>query len=158
MIYTQQDKLFLTEAIKLSQESFNEGAFPAGAIIVKNNEIIIQTTSAKFSKNVYHAEYKSIGLALEILDSKLTDCILYTSMQPCLMCLSKSYWSGIRKIFYAIDKKSVPNDICYESNLNNLEIANNFNENIELLQIEELENDALLIVNKWLDKYYSKDN
>lgn len=154
--YSQQDKQYLSESIEMSQKSLGEGAFPAGAIIVKDNEILTKTTSAQFPKIIYHAESKSIDLAIEKLNIQLSNCVLYASMQPCLMCLSRSYWAGIRKIFYAISKSNVPSEICYESNLNYLDITSRFNEKIELVQIEELENNALNIVNKWLDNYNSK--
>jgi tRNA(Arg) A34 adenosine deaminase TadA len=146
------------KAVELSEKSYNEGAFPAGALIVRDNIIISEATSAKFPKINFHAESKAIDEAINKLNQQLDDCILYTSMEPCLMCLSRAYWAGIRKINFVIKKESVPSEICYESNHDHIELLTKFNVEIELIQTPELEVEALKVVRKWLDDQSETSN
>lgn len=148
-IYTAEDVAFTKQAIEMAQRSFDEGAFPAGAILVKDGVVVSSNTSVKYPKIIYHAESKTIDEAMDKLDMQLTDCTLYTSMEPCLMCLSRAYWAGIRKIYFAIKKESVNYKICYESNHNHFGLLEKFNEKIELVHITELEEAALKIVFTW---------
>ncbi|HQF36272.1 MAG TPA: deaminase [Candidatus Dojkabacteria bacterium] len=133
--YDKNDIEFFKIAIEMSHQSYEEGAFPAGAVIVKNGKIISKTTSASFPKINYHAESKSIDIAINDLNEQLTDCTLYASVEPCLMCLSRSYWAGIRRIVLAVKKENVPYTLCYESNLDHLELVKKFNENIKLVYV-----------------------
>ncbi len=146
--YSEKDIRYVKEAIKISKNSFKRGAFPAGAILVQNTQIIAKNTSDKYPKIIFHAESKTIDRAINKLNAQLSNCTLYCSMEPCLMCLSRAYWSGIRKIVFAIKKESVPYQSCYESNHSNYELLEKFNEKIELVHIKELENEALRVVNK----------
>lgn len=150
--YSEEDTEFLKMAIEMSHQSYEEGAFPAGAVIIKDGEVLSKTTSAAFPKINYHAESKSIDIAINELNEQLTDCTLYASMEPCLMCLSRSYWAGIRKVIFAIKKEDVPYSLCYESNLNNFDLMEKFNEKIELVHIEKLQNEAMGDVVAWLEK------
>jgi tRNA(Arg) A34 adenosine deaminase TadA len=70
-------------------------------------------------------------------------------MEPCLMCLTRAYWGGIRKIVYVIEKEKVDSKTCYESPINQIELAKSFNEEIELIHLEELEDEALKTYNNW---------
>lgn len=151
--YENQDVEFLKMAIEMSHQSYEEGAFPAGAVIVKDGKVISKTTSATFPKINYHAESKSIDIAINELNEQLTDCTLYASMEPCLMCLSRSYWAGIRKIVFAVKKENVPYSSCYESNLNHFDLMEKFNEKIQLVYIEELQDEAMKDVKVWLEKH-----
>ena len=151
--YENQDVEFLKMAIEMSHQSYDEGAFPAGAVIVKDGKVISKTTSATFPKINYHAESKSIDIAINDLNEQLTDCTLYASMEPCLMCLSRAYWAGIRKIVFAVKKENVPYSSCYESNLNHFDLMEKFNEKIQLVHIEELQDEAMKDVKVWLEKH-----
>ena len=146
--YSKEDIGFVKLAIKTAEESLEAGAFPAGAVLVKDNKIIAKSISAKYPEIIYHAESSTIDKAMTELHSQLTDCTLYTSMEPCLMCLSRGYWAGIRKIVFALKKESTLRNH-YESNHSTNEILERFNEKIELIQIEELENEALFLVREW---------
>jgi short-subunit dehydrogenase/deoxycytidylate deaminase len=151
--YNNTDIDYLKIAIEMSRQSYEEGAFPAGAVIVKDGKILSKTTSATFPKINYHAESKSIDIAINDLNEQLTDCTLYASMEPCLMCLSRAYWAGIRKVVFAVKKENVPYSSCYESNLNHFDLMEKFNEKIQLVHIEELQNDAMKEVSVWLEKH-----
>lgn len=140
---------FAKKALNMARNSFEEGAFPAGAVLVKDNKIVSQNTSAKWPQIIFHAESKTIDEAMTKLNEQLVDCTLYCSMQPCLICMSRAYWAGIRKIFYVINKESVSYKTCYESDLDHGNILEHFNEKIELIQVPELEEEALKLVRKW---------
>ncbi|MEI6887231.1 MAG: deaminase [bacterium] len=146
------DFKFLEQAINMSVKSYNEGAFPAGAVVVNNGKMITSTTSTKFPKINFHPESKAIDISINSLNAQLQDCTLYASMEPCLMCLSRAYWAGIRRIVFAVKKENVPYKICYESNLNNMEVLESFNEKIELVHVNELQEKAMKTVSLWLEE------
>jgi len=75
---SSNDKKWLRLAIEMSEKSFNEGAFPAGAVIVKDNIEVAKDISARFPKIVFHAESNTIDASMNKLSSQLTGCVLYT--------------------------------------------------------------------------------
>ncbi|KAA0231465.1 nucleoside deaminase [candidate division KSB1 bacterium] len=97
---------FLSEAIRLSLEAVRNGiGGPFGAVIVKDSEIIgrgcNQVTSTK--DPTAHAEIVAIREACRRLGSfHLKGCELYSSCEPCPMCLAAIYWAKIAKVFYAL--------------------------------------------------------
>lgn len=81
---------------------------PFGAVIVKNNQIIGVGRNQVTSTNdpTAHAEIQAIRAACQFLNSfQLTDCELYTSCEPCPMCLGAIYWSRLKTIYYNCTKK-----------------------------------------------------
>ena len=95
---------FMRDAIGLSMEKMhaNEGG-PFGAIIVRGGEIIARGWNQVTSTNdpTAHAEVTAIREACRRLnDFRLTGCELYTSCEPCPMCLSASYWSRLDRIYF----------------------------------------------------------
>jgi len=95
---------FMTRAIELSVKSVNNGTGPFGAVVVKDNKIISEgfntVTIAKDPTS--HAEIVAIRNACKVLnDFSLKRCNLYTTCEPCPMCLSAIYWARIDKIYYA---------------------------------------------------------
>ena len=95
---------FMKRAIELSIKSVNSGTGPFGALIVKDNKVISEgfnkVTLAKDPTS--HAEIVAIRNACKILNNfSLEDCALYTTCEPCPMCLSAIYWARIKKIYYA---------------------------------------------------------
>lgn len=100
---------WMQEAINLSIEGMenNEGG-PFGAIIVKDNKIIGKGNNKVTSSNdpTAHAEVVAIRDACNNLNSfQLEGCILYTSCEPCPMCLGAIYWARPDKVFYACTKE-----------------------------------------------------
>jgi short-subunit dehydrogenase len=148
--YSEKDIEFLKLAIEMSHESYKKGAFPAGAVILKAGNVLTKTVSATYPQIIFHAESKAIDQVMAELNDQLNDCILYASMEPCLMCLSRAYWAGIRRIVFAVKKENVPHYSCYESNLNHYDLMEKFNEKIELVHIKELQDEAMIDVRKWL--------
>ncbi len=105
---TEQDVNFMRRAIELAQEGIdaNVGG-PFGAIVVKDGEIIGEGNNCVTSNNdpTAHAEIMAIRKACEkIGDFQLTDCTIYTSCEPCPMCLGAIYWARPAQIFYACNK------------------------------------------------------
>jgi len=102
---TEKDEYFMRRAISLAQEGIdsNSGG-PFGAVVVKDGEIIGEGCNRVTSTNdpTAHAEVVAIRNACQKLNSfQLDDCILYTSCEPCPMCLGAIYWARPSKIFYA---------------------------------------------------------
>lgn len=80
---------------------------PFGAVVVKNGEIIAASGNKVTSTNdpTAHAEVSAIRLACEKLNTfDLKGCVVYTSCEPCPMCLSAIYWARLDKVYYANTK------------------------------------------------------
>ncbi|MBQ5747729.1 MAG: nucleoside deaminase [Bacteroidales bacterium] len=99
---------FMSRAIELAAE--NAGSVtggPFGAVIVKDGEIVA-AQSNKVTVDIdptAHAEVNAIREACKVLGTfDLSGCILYSSCEPCPMCLSAAYWAHIDKIYYAADR------------------------------------------------------
>lgn len=95
----------MREAIRLAFEGMRNGTGgPFGAVVVKNGEIIGRGNNRVAASNdpTAHAEIVAIREACRHLGHfQLEDCILYTSCEPCPMCLGAIYWARPKKIFYA---------------------------------------------------------
>ena len=105
---TEQDKAFMREAIRLADESVKNGGGPFGAVIVKDGEIIAGRSNSVTLDNdpTAHAEVNTIREACRKLGTfDLSHCVIYTSCEPCPMCLGAIYWARISRIYYANTKK-----------------------------------------------------
>lgn len=99
---------FMAMATKLSYDNIDKGGGPFGAIIVKGDEVISTGANSVTLLNdpTAHAEVLAIRNACaQFKDFRLTDCIVYSSCEPCPMCLSALYWAGVKKIFFANTKE-----------------------------------------------------
>lgn len=96
---------FMARAIHLSIEGVESGhGGPFGAVIVRGDQIIAEGVNQVTSINdpTAHAEVQAIRLACRKLGVfELKDCELYTSCEPCPMCLGAIYWARIRRIYFA---------------------------------------------------------
>lgn len=96
---------FLKEAARLSGENINAGkGGPFGCVIVKDGKIIARGTNLVTSANdpTAHAEVVAIREACKTLKTfQLTSCEIYTSCEPCPMCLGAIYWARPDKVYYA---------------------------------------------------------
>ena len=105
---TEQDKKFMREAIRLANESVERGGGPFGAVIVKDSEIVAGSSNSVTIDNdpTAHAEVNTIREACRKLRTfDLSGCTIYTSCEPCPMCLGAIYWARIGKIFYGNTRK-----------------------------------------------------
>ena len=111
-----QKNIFMMRAIELSIESAKSKGGPFGSIIVKNNKIIAEGSNKVTMNNdpTAHGEIVAIRDACQTLNTfDLSGCDLYSSCEPCPMCLSAIYWSRINSVFYAntrIDAKAIDFD------------------------------------------------
>lgn len=99
---------FMRKAIALSEESVRSGGGPFGAVIVRGNEIVAEASNSVTIDNdpTAHAEVNCIRKAARRLGTfDLSDCDIYTSCEPCPMCLGAIYWARIGKIYYANNRK-----------------------------------------------------
>lgn len=96
---------FMHEAIRLSLEMMREGrGGPFGAVVVRNDEIIGRGWNAVTSTNdpTAHAEIMAIRQACQRLGTfKLEKCELYSSCEPCPMCLAAAYWARLNWVYFA---------------------------------------------------------
>ena len=95
---------FMERAIELSIKSVNSGTGPFGAVVVKNNKIISEgfNTVTLTNDPTSHAEIVAIRNACKVLNNfSLEGYDLYTTCEPCPMCLSAIYWARIKNIYYA---------------------------------------------------------
>jgi len=145
------DEKYLQLAIEKAKESVSQGGFPAGAVVVKNGEVVSEGVSVGNMLNdpTCHGEMASIRSACKSLNTTdLAGCVLYASMQPCLMCLGATMWSAIPKIVYACSQDKVSEEYYgghYKSEEINSELANP----VELVHFPDLEGESLSIVTKW---------
>ena len=94
---------FMRRAIELSIQNIKDNGGPFGCVIVKKNKIIAEGINRVTFNNdpTAHAEIVAIRNACEKLNTfNLEECELYTSCEPCPMCLSAIYWSHMNKIYY----------------------------------------------------------
>jgi guanine deaminase len=99
------DKAFMARAIRLSLENVDSGrGGPFGAVIVNDNRIVAEGANrVTMSKDpTAHAEVIAIRQACHTLGVfELKDCEIYTSCEPCPMCLGAIYWARLSRVYYA---------------------------------------------------------
>lgn len=108
MIATEQDERFMREAIRLADESVERGGGPFGAVIVKDGAIVGRGANSVTLDNdpTAHAEVNAIRTACRSLGTfDLSGCTVYTSCEPCPMCLAAIYWAGISRIYFGNTRK-----------------------------------------------------
>lgn len=108
MAITEQDKLWMREAIRLADESVKNGGGPFGAVVVKDGELVAGSANSVTINNdpTAHAEVNAIRAACRKLNTfDLTGCVIYTSCEPCPMCLGAIYWARISRIYYGNTRK-----------------------------------------------------
>ena len=109
-------------AIQLSIESVKNGGGPFGAVIAKGGEIIAEASNSVTIDHdpTAHAEVNAIRKASAKLGTfDLSGCDIFTSCEPCPMCLGAIYWAHLDRIYYANDRKDAANigfddDFIYE--------------------------------------------
>lgn len=143
---------FLKKAVELSRKSFDEGRFPAGALLVKDGVVIGEGISGLYPKIHIHAETRLIDVEMEKTNSQLEGYELYTSMEPCMMCLGKAYWSGIKKITYVIAREDVDKNLAYETDHSTKDMVDHLNNDLVLVQDKTYYDEALKIYKEWEEK------
>jgi tRNA(Arg) A34 adenosine deaminase TadA len=102
---SENDRKYLQQAIELAKQGVKDGmGGPFGCIIVKDGEVVGRGCNQVTSSNdpTAHAEVVAIRDACRRLgDYQLTDCDVYTSCEPCPMCLGALYWARPRRVVFA---------------------------------------------------------
>jgi len=141
----------MREAIRLSIENVTTGkGGPFGAVIVKNGEIIARGANEVTSSNdpTAHAEVVAIRNACKELGSfQLDGCEIYTSCEPCPMCLGAIYWARPDKMYFANTKKDAA-DILFDDQFIYDEIEIPF-ENRKLVTAQMMRDEALEAFRLW---------
>ena len=105
----QKDERFMRRALQEAEAARDAGEIPVGAVIVAGDRIIARAhnLTETLSDVTAHAEMQAITSAANQLGGKyLTDCTLYVTLEPCVMCAGAIGWSQLRRVVYgASDEK-----------------------------------------------------
>lgn len=146
-----ENRNFMQEAIRLSVANVEEGkGGPFGAIVVKDGKIIARGTNQVTASNdpTAHAEVVAIREACKTLNTfQLTGCEIYTSCEPCPMCLGAVYWARPDKLYFANSKEDAA-AINFDDQFIYEEIAKPVEER-KLFTKQILREEALLAFVKW---------
>ena len=113
-----EKKKFMRKAIELSKQNIENNGGPFGAVIVKEGEIIATGVNRVTDScdPTAHAEVSAIRAAAKKLDSfDLSGCEIYSSCEPCPMCLGAIYWARLDKLYYGNTKEDAK-DINFDDN------------------------------------------
>lgn len=115
----------MRRAIALSEESVRHGGGPFGAVIARDGEIVAESSNSVTIDQdpTAHAEVNTIRKACRQLGTfDLAGCEIYTSCEPCPMCLGAIYWAHLDHIYYANDRRDAA-EIGFDDDLIYREIA-----------------------------------
>ncbi len=97
------DEFYMKEALKQARISFDQNEIPVGCIVVCNNRIVAKAYNQieKLNDSTAHAEMIALTSAFNYLGAKyLTDCTLYVTLEPCVMCAGAIHWAQLGKLVY----------------------------------------------------------
>lgn len=100
------DEYFMRVALQLAQEAADAGEIPVGAVVVSHNRIIGKgfNQTERLHDVTAHAEMLAISAASNYLQAKyLTDCTLYVTLEPCVMCAGALFWAQISRVVIGAD-------------------------------------------------------
>jgi len=152
----EDSKKFMAKAIELSINSANTIGGPFGSVIVKDNKIIAEGSNKVTFLNdpTAHGEVVAIREACKKLKTfDLSGCEIYTSCEPCPMCLSAIYWARLDKIYYANTREDAKN-IDFDDSFIYLEIPKKIGDR-KIKMTQMLRDDALKAFEIW-DKKVDK--
>jgi len=101
MVFT--DEYFMKKALEQAQMGLKKDEVPVGAVVVHGNQIIARAYNLTETLNdvTAHAEMQAFTAAADFIGGKyLTDCTLYVTLEPCVMCAGASYWTQLSRIVY----------------------------------------------------------
>ncbi len=150
---TDKDREFMREAIRLANESVAAGGGPFGAVIVKDGKIIAGSSNSVTLDNdpTAHAEVNTIRKACREMGTfNLEGSVIYTSCEPCPMCLGAIYWAGISRIYYGNTRKDAA-DIDFDDNFIYEEIGKDMSERTVPI-IPMLRGEAMESFRLWKEK------
>lgn len=142
----------MRQAIDLSIENIDNGGGPFGAVIVKDGEIIAAKANSVTNDNdpTAHAEVNAIRAAAKKLGTfDLSGCVIFSSCEPCPMCLGAIYWARIEHLYFANTKKDA-DDIGFSDNFIYEELDKHYTHR-NLKTDTMMREEALEAFNKWRD-------
>lgn len=143
----------MARAIEISRQNIDSGGGPFGAVIVKDGKLVGEGSNRVTASNdpTAHAEVVAIREACRQLNTfDLSGCEIYTSCEPCPMCLSAIYWSRLNRIFFANTKIDAAN-IQFDDDFIYQEIPKRISDRkIPMTQL--LRNEALKVFELWDQK------
>lgn len=147
------EKSIMDEVVDLSIDNIRNGGGPFSAAVVKDGKIIatgVNRVTATHDPTA-HAEVMAIRKACEILDTyDLSDCVIYSSCEPCPMCLGAIYWARIPELFYCNTKQDA-RDINFDDSFIYDELAKN-PEDRKLKMVRVSDSDAIKAFKIWEKK------
>ncbi len=148
------DKKFMARAIELAKEGMNNNAGgPFGAVVVKDGKIVGEGYNKVTSTNdpTAHAEVTAIRNACANLGTfQLDDCTIYTSCEPCPMCLGAIYWARPKMVFMGCTREDAA-DIGFDDQFIYDEIEREIDDRkIKIVRL--MRNEALTAFQAWSDK------
>ena len=151
---TDQDTKFMKRAVELARSGMdaNSGG-PFGCVVVKNGEIIGEGNNRVTSTNdpTAHAEIVAIRAACERLGAfQLDGCSIYTSCEPCPMCLGAIYWARPAKVFYACTREDAA-AVGFDDDFIYRELGK-ANDEREMVLINILRDEGLALFQNWSEK------
>lgn len=151
---TDQDTKFMKRAVELARSGMdaNSGG-PFGCVVVKNGEIIGEGNNRVTSINdpTAHAEIVAIRAACGRLGSfQLDGCSIYTSCEPCPMCLGAIYWARPAKVFYACTREDAA-AVGFDDDFIYRELGK-ANDEREMVLINILRDEGLALFQNWSEK------
>lgn len=151
------DIKYLKQAIVKSKESVAVGGFPVGVVIVRNGEILSEGISngKKLNDPTSHAEIEAIRKACKVLGTRnLKEVVLYSSLEPCLMCFAASTWASIPRVVYACNRRKVTKQH-YEGEHDLTSINNSARHPIKLIHLLQFQTKAYKVIEDWEKDYNS---
>jgi tRNA(Arg) A34 adenosine deaminase TadA len=107
---SESHHIFIRRAIELAQSAVAKGNHPFGALLVLNGEILLEAENTVNTEHdaTCHAELNLVKLANKTLSPEtVSQTILYTSTEPCMMCCGGIYWAGISHLVYACGENTL---------------------------------------------------
>jgi len=151
---TERDEYFMKRAIRMAEKGMDSNAGgPFGCVIVKDDKIVAEGFNRVTSTNdpTAHAEVVAIRKACRKLKTfQLTDCIVYTSCEPCPMCFGAIYWARPKMVYYACTKKDAAK-INFDDQFIYDELEKKM-EDRDITFMRLLRKDAIPVFEKWADK------
>ncbi|MEF9924577.1 MAG: nucleoside deaminase [Muribaculaceae bacterium] len=151
--FSERDRQLMQKAYDLAYQNIDKGGGPFGAVIAKDGEIVSTGSNTVTLDNdpTAHAEVNAIRNACRATGNfKLDGCTVYSSCEPCPMCLSALYWAGVIKIYFGNTKEDA-RVINFDDKFIYDEI-----EKAPLLRyipcIHVEDNEAIKAFNKWAEK------
>jgi tRNA(Arg) A34 adenosine deaminase TadA len=140
----------LAQSVQLAEQSLNSGGFPVGAIVcVGDVEVGRGASSTEALKDATaHAEVQAIRAGMQ----RSSGGVLYSSLEPCMMCLAACAWAGIRRVEFACSR-CVVDQAYYETGHSAGELSRILNSPIEVVADLSRQDEIVALIRRWEEAY-----